>query len=458
MHHRMSMKQKLLFGLLIALFSAITVEAQQKQNFFIASFEHDPFDTTPQNKLYEKIDGSGSRYAIIKVTSNNPDENLKEYNFNFGNLRSIVEEHDGELWVYVQKNAKMVTITRDGYNTISKYDLQTTIEEGQTYLMSITSAQAVVYTQVVQFVVRPSASRATIRIKSTNLRAEEVVFGTVDSTGTVVGALEYGTYTYRVTANDFYSSEGRFTLNDKMKIYKEEVTLRPQFAEVTLDVNANADIYIDNEKMGTRTWTGNLRPGNYQIECRQKGHKYTRKNISVSEGVNQTIQLDRPLANNTGYIEANVQAGTLMGFGADAGFYLSGFNMEAYVTKSMNSESVYLNSTSGTASQSVSLSGLLVGGKIGYGIFVGKRFRITPQAGIGYLSVTGGGVSTNALSGTVGARMEMTFGKIFGVSLTPEGMFAISKKSIFEEVSSVSSKIKGWGTGANIRIGIFAYF
>ena len=454
----MPMKLKQLSWIILFMWFVIPVSAQQKQNFFIASFEQDPFDTTPQNKLYEKIDGSGSRYAIIKVSSNNPDENLKEYNFNFGNLRSIIEEHDGELWVYVQKNAKMVTITRDGYNTISKYDLQTTIEEGKTYLMSITSAQAVVYTQVVQFVVRPSASNATVRVKSTNIRAEEEILGIADSSGTVVGALEYGTYTYRVTADDYYSSEGRFTLKDKMKIYKEEVTLRPQFAEVTLDVNANADIYIDNELMGTRSWTGNLRPGNYMVECRQKGHKYTRQNITVSEGVNQTIQLNRPVANNTGYIEANVQAGTLMGFGADAGFYLSGFNMEAYITKSMASESVYLNSTSGTASQSVSLSGLLVGGKVGYGILLGTRYRITPQAGIGYLSVTGGGVSTNALSATVGARLEMTFGKFFGISLTPEGMFAISKKSIFEEASSVSSKIKGWATGANIRVGIFAYF
>ena len=38
----------------MVLYGSLTVEAQQKQKFSIASFELDPFDTTPQNKLYEK--------------------------------------------------------------------------------------------------------------------------------------------------------------------------------------------------------------------------------------------------------------------------------------------------------------------------------------------------------------------------------------------------------------------
>lgn len=136
------MKQIVLLALLMVLFGSLTIEAQQKQKFSIVKFELDPFDTTPQNKLYEKIDGSGFRYAIIKVNSTTPDDNLKAYNFNFGNLKSIVEQHDNELWIYVQKNAKLVTISRDGYMTINKYDLKTTIEEGKVYVMTLNSARA----------------------------------------------------------------------------------------------------------------------------------------------------------------------------------------------------------------------------------------------------------------------------------------------------------------------------
>ena len=128
------MKRKVFLTLLLVLLGIPTIEAQQKQKFSIANFELDPFDTTPQNKLYEKIDGSGFRYAIIKVFSTTPDDNLKEYNFNFGNLKSFVEIHDNELWIYVQKNAKLVTISREGYMPLNKYDLKTTIEEGKGHL------------------------------------------------------------------------------------------------------------------------------------------------------------------------------------------------------------------------------------------------------------------------------------------------------------------------------------
>ena len=181
--------------LLIGVMSSMC--AQQRQKFSIASFEQDPFDLTAKNDVYKKIDGSGSLYAIIKVTSNNPEDNLKEYNFNFGNLRSIVEQHDDELWVYVQKNAKLVTISRTGYTTISKYDLKTTIEAGKTYTMSLTTTGPVVYTQMLQFVVRPVNVGAVVMIKSSKQNATEEMFGTVDATGSVAKSMEYGTYTYK---------------------------------------------------------------------------------------------------------------------------------------------------------------------------------------------------------------------------------------------------------------------
>lgn len=70
------MNNKLLLGLLIVLLGSISAGAQQKLKFSVSSFELDPFDTTPQNKVYEKIDGSGFRYAIIKVCSTNPDDKI----------------------------------------------------------------------------------------------------------------------------------------------------------------------------------------------------------------------------------------------------------------------------------------------------------------------------------------------------------------------------------------------
>ena len=102
----------------------VTVQAQQRQKFTVSSFALDPFATTAQNDNYKKVDGSGALMAIIRVTSTSDNDNLSAYKFDFGNLNhEVVVRDDDELWVYVQRNAKLVTISREGYTTIRNYDL-----------------------------------------------------------------------------------------------------------------------------------------------------------------------------------------------------------------------------------------------------------------------------------------------------------------------------------------------
>lgn len=285
---------RLIALLLLIVMEAVNLSAQDKLKFSIADFDTDPFDLSAKDKRYEKFDGNGDRYAIIKVTSNNPDDALIEYNFNFGNMRHIVEEHDGVLWVYVQKNAKLVTITRKGYRPINRYDLHTTIESGKNYVMSITSEEKKVYTQMVQFNVKPEGCKAIVMVKSQKEGAQEEIFGNVDQTGSVAKNLEYGTYTYKVLADNYHMSEGRFSLNNKSVTHVEAVELRPNFSDMTFNVDADADIYINGEKVGTRQWSGTLKAGNYQVECRQINHRPTSQFVQVTENDNRTINLKSP--------------------------------------------------------------------------------------------------------------------------------------------------------------------
>ena len=269
------------------------VNAQQKQKFTVANFELDHFDLTAKNDAYKKVDGNGDLYAIIKVTSTNPDDDLRAYNFSFGNMNSLVEVHDGELWVYVQRNAKMVTISRNGYNTINKYDLQATIEEGRTYTMKLSSQGPVIYTQMVQFLVSPANSKAIITVRKQDEDVKNVL-GIVDNEGILAKNMTYGVYTYEVMAENYYPSEGRFTLNDENQTHQEKVTLRPRFAMITLQVASNADIYVNGERKGLRTWSGPLTAGSYQVECRQQNHRSTTQTITVEENQPQTISLQAP--------------------------------------------------------------------------------------------------------------------------------------------------------------------
>jgi formylglycine-generating enzyme required for sulfatase activity len=285
--------------LLLGVLSAFS----QQLTFHVVSFAEDPFDLTARNDQYKKIDGSGSLYAVIKVGSTNP-EGLREYNFNFGNMNHLVEWHDGKLWVYVQKNAKMVTIMRPGYTTVDRYDLHTTIESGKTYVMQLSEQAPVIMTQMVMFQVKPADARATVMIRREAAGAQEEVFGITDAEGSVAKTREYGTYTYRVMAENYHNTEGRFTLDNRGETHIENVSLRRNGANVTLSVASDADIYVNDQKRGTRSWTGLLRAGTYQVECRQQNHRSSFRTITVEEDKDAAVTLTPP-APVTGTLAVN---------------------------------------------------------------------------------------------------------------------------------------------------------
>ena len=258
--------------------------------FRVTDFAADPFDLTARNDQYKKVDGSGSLYAIIKVSG----DDLKEYNFNFGNMNHEVTEHDGLLWIYVQKNAKRVTIRRNGYAPLLNYDLQTTVEEGKTYRMKLSAQGPVVYMQMLMFQVQPADARASVIIKGSAPDAVEQMLGTTDASGAIARNMPYDTYTYRIFSENYYPTEGRFTLGDKSQTHREQVTLRPRFAQITLSVDGGAEIWVNGEKKGTGTWTGSLNAGAYSVECRQASHRSSQQTVTVEEGRDRTVYLTAP--------------------------------------------------------------------------------------------------------------------------------------------------------------------
>lgn len=275
---------------------------QQKLHFAVANIQLDQFDTAAQYGDYAKVDGSGNNYAIIKVTSNNPNDDLTGFNFNFGNLKSLVELHDNALWVYVQKNAKTVTISRPGYITLSKVDLGLTVDAGRVYNMQLTFdriQQTVVYDvnmQMVLFKTEPAIKGATVMIKSQKQGAMEELIGVTDENGTVSKALAYGKYTYKVMSegNLYHIKEDMMTLNNSDETHTEVVRLQPNFAEITLNAVEGAEIYINNERKGHSLWKGVLISGDYIVTTKKPSHRDSQQRITVREGQNETFELGTP--------------------------------------------------------------------------------------------------------------------------------------------------------------------
>ena len=277
---------------LLLLFAAMPAAAQQMQKFHVESFEENPFDMSAKEKPTSRDDGTGVLYSIIKVTSTDPDDDLKAYKFNFGYLKDVREMHDGVLWVFVQNGAKTVDITRDGFHTIRRYNLETTLQPGKVYDMVLKPEPKVVSMQFLMFEVTPADSKAMIMYSEEG--GTEKLFGQLDDEGIAVDKLVLGRYSYRIISKNYHDSEGIVTLSTPNGKHIEQVTLRPNFARITLSVENSAEIYINGERKGAGSWSGNLSPGTYSIECRKDNHKSTTETITVVEGKNTTHALKAP--------------------------------------------------------------------------------------------------------------------------------------------------------------------
>ncbi len=282
----------LLLFLLLMLFAAMPAAAQQKQKFHIESFGENSFDMSAREKPTSRDDGTGTLYAIIKVRSTDPDDDLKAYNLDFDYLKDVQEVHDDVLWVYVQYGAKAVTIKRDGFYTVERYDLKTTLQPGKVYDMKIKPEPKVISMQFLMFEVTPADCKGTVMFAEEG--GTEKFFGQLDGEGKAAKLLVLGKYYYRIISENYHPSEGVVTLTEPDGKHIEKVTLRPNFAHITLTVDNGADIYINKEKKGVGSWNGNLVPGTYSIECRKANHKSTTETITVIDGKNTTHALKAP--------------------------------------------------------------------------------------------------------------------------------------------------------------------
>lgn len=444
--------------------------------FAITSFGQDPFDISPTNKEYEKIDGNGARYAIIKVTSTNPEDDLRAYRFNFGNLKSIVEEHNGQLWVYVQRNAKMVTITRKGYATIDKHDLGVTIESGKTYTMQLSSVAKPTYNQAVMFNVEPADSKAKVMVKSVDLNAREEEFGTINAKGMVTKSLPLGTYTYRVLADNYNVSEGRITLNDRNNMHIEEVMLTDSALYTFHSQPSDAQLYINGQLMGATPYTAKLASGSYKLMLKRAHYRTLTERVDIVRSnpeMEYTMKMKKNtyLKPTTGYIFGGFFAGTTWGAGCGIGAYIHNVNVEFNIPFHLGMQGYYNGLGSDRYRCSMEFYPTFtidtnIDTKLGYGfIMLKERLRITPQLGYSYfpMSIRGkvddGNPETESATIhaiTLGARVEFALHRNIGIFLTPVGQFAIKKSSFFsnkyvKEVKANSSKwVDYWPTWGRV--------
>ena len=350
------MRKKYIFIFLMALFATICAKAQN--SIGVASFRLAETDLDANTHGTQVLDQNGHTCALIKVETTQTG-----FAFDVGMMGiTKVEQHTGEIWVYVPFGVKHITIQHQQLGTLRDYYFPCPIQEARTYIMQLitgtveTIVKETVQQQYLMFQISPHDAVLEVDNQVWNVSAE----------GTARKFVNFGTYDYRVQAPNYHPEVGKVTVNDpnnkkimkvdlkpnfgwievsgtglqgatvyvdnaligkapcksealksgqhSVKIAKElyetftqtvtvtdnETTrispsLTADFANITLAVDADAEIWVNDELKGTRRWTGNLSTGTYKIECKMASHETTLTTKEITNGMNgQTISLNAP--------------------------------------------------------------------------------------------------------------------------------------------------------------------
>lgn len=107
-------------------------------------------------------------------------------------------------------------------------------------------------------------------------------------------ALKSGQHNVRIVMRLYNDFDEVVTVKDN-ETTQLSPALKADFAGITLKVDADAEIWVNNELKGVRTWTGSLGSGTYKIECKLDNHETTviTKDITP-QMAGQTIKLESP--------------------------------------------------------------------------------------------------------------------------------------------------------------------
>ena len=107
-------------------------------------------------------------------------------------------------------------------------------------------------------------------------------------------ALKSGSHHLRITKELYYAFDTTLMVNENETTVLAPV-LKTDSNEVTLTVDADAEIWVNGQKKGVRTWIGPLDSGTYTIECRQVGCETTTLTKEISaDALRNTINLPVP--------------------------------------------------------------------------------------------------------------------------------------------------------------------
>lgn len=244
---------------------------------------------------------------------------------------------------------------------------------------------------------------------------------------------------------------------------------------------SNAYIRIGSDYTGSTPCNVELRTDNYEITASKKGYKDFHKvlNLKCSDP-KLHVRLNRIFNyRNEFYIEPSFMFGQFTAIGGTVGAYIKNINIEAFYYAPMGGETekIYWAYTDkvpaawgdrdDTPKPYTYKGSMALGGRVGYGFALGTRLRLTPQVGFQFVKThatvdtpetvycADGAYATSIIAS---ARLSVALANHIGLNIAPGYAFAVTQSDGFKKLADISSDFKKFGTGLNIRAGVYVFF
>ena len=216
----------------------------------VASFNRMETDITARVTA-PKRDQIGEVCALIRIVTT-----VKDLMFEPDALGITARENKpGEIWLYVPRGARRISIMHDKYGVLRNYFYPDIIDKSTVYEMEVRvndgTSHEPVDTNTQLLVMRPDPADATIYIDDEKVPTEKGLF---------TATMKKGSHTYRVEAPMYASEAGVVDLGSEQKIMS--VTLKPKFGylEVFSLPEQDANVYIDGTLAGQTPYKSDRMP------------------------------------------------------------------------------------------------------------------------------------------------------------------------------------------------------
>lgn len=250
------------------------------QEMYVHSFSHMPSDLSA--KVTQKNDTNGELCALVKVAFVEKDADF------FGSVLKPVKRISGIYWVYMPKGSYRLRVLHDSFLPLDidflSYSEIGKLESGETYELVLKTKGGDNQNNSVNgnfIVLNVTPEHASVKVDG------KVI--TMNDKGEAKTFLNNGTHSYSIEAN------GYLPINEEVVISGERVirNISLQFSRPSLSITtttAGTEIYVNEERKGVDSWSGNIDEGTCLIEGRKTGYK-THKMTAEINAKNNSVTI-----------------------------------------------------------------------------------------------------------------------------------------------------------------------